>query len=59
MVAAWPTTVIRSRWPRALTRRTQNAVFVVKGDALDEAGEVLAIGCGLRCLPHFWRRDQP
>src|SRR5271165_4144074 len=24
IIAAWPTTVIRSRWPRALTRSTQN-----------------------------------
>ena len=23
MIAAWPTTVTRSRWPRALIRRTQ------------------------------------
>ena len=23
-IAAWPTTVTRSRWPRALMRRTQN-----------------------------------
>src|SRR5687768_5648828 len=23
MVGAWPTTITRSRWPRALTRRTQ------------------------------------
>jgi hypothetical protein len=23
IIAAWPTTVMRSRWPRALTRRTQ------------------------------------
>src|SRR5215469_6904764 len=24
IIAAWPTTVMRSRWPRALTRSTQN-----------------------------------
>jgi len=33
IVAAWPTTVTRSRWPRAFARRT------LEGDPLDEAGE--------------------
>jgi hypothetical protein len=49
IAAAWPTTVIRSRWPRAFTRRTQKpAVLVVKGDALDEAGEVILCGWSRR-----------
>jgi hypothetical protein len=30
------------------TQHAEAAVLVVEGDALDEAGEVLAVGCGLR-----------
>ena len=41
MGAAWPTTVIRSRWPRALPQDAEAAVLVVERDAFDEAGEVL------------------
>jgi hypothetical protein len=42
--AAWPMTVTRSRWPRALMRRTQKPFSeFVEGHALDEAGECLGL----------------
>ena len=34
MAAAWPMTVIRLRWPRAFTRRTQKPLVCVMGLAL-------------------------
>src|SRR5882757_10615165 len=40
IIAAWPRTVIRSRWPRALTRSTQHAeavLRVVEGHAVDQS----------------------
>src|SRR6266446_4999260 len=43
ITAAWPTTVISSRWPRALIRRTQKP-FSSLGDALDETRQHLAVG---------------
>src|SRR5205085_8844576 len=50
IIAAWPSTVIRSRWPRALTRSTQNPVLVVvERHPLDQAGQDL---CG-----RAWRRS--
>jgi hypothetical protein len=40
MVAAWPTTVTTSRWPRALARSTQKPILdIMVRDALDETGE--------------------
>ena len=45
--------------PRLHPQHAEPAVLVVKGNALDETGEVFAVGCGLHCLPHCWRRDQP
>jgi hypothetical protein len=48
MAAARPTMVTRSRWPRALTRKTQKPLSSPKErHPLDEAGEILAVGCGL------------
>ena len=48
IVAAWPTAVTRSRWPRALIRSTQKPVSgVVEGDPLDEAGQHLAARCAV------------
>src|SRR6266511_1909050 len=62
MVAAWPTTVIRSRWPRTFTRRTQKPLsLVVERDAIDEAGEVLAFRLRLshRLSSRYAHRGQP
>ena len=43
-MAAWPTTVTRSRCPRALVRSTQEAVLrIVEGDALDQPGQDLPV----------------
>jgi hypothetical protein len=40
MTAACPTTVTRSRWPRAFALRTQKPFSALwKGNPLDEAGE--------------------
>ncbi len=39
MIAAWPTTVTKSRWPRA--ENAEAVLGVVEGDTLDEAGEHL------------------
>jgi hypothetical protein len=39
MVAACPTTVVSSRCPRALIRRTKPVVVIMEGNALDETGE--------------------
>src|SRR5205823_9309020 len=54
IIAAWPTRVMRSRWPRALTRRTQNPfsefwnVTRSTSPAKTSVG-VLALGaCGIR-----------
>jgi hypothetical protein len=44
MVAAWPMTVIRSRWPRLHPQDAEAAVLVVEGHSLDEAGEILTVG---------------
>jgi hypothetical protein len=39
IIAAWPRTVIRSRWPRGFDgQHAEPALFVVKVDALDEPG---------------------
>jgi hypothetical protein len=61
IAAAWPTSVIRSRWPRAFTRSTQKPLSSPKkGDALDKAGKVLALGGRLwQMLRHSWHPDQP
>ena len=51
IVAAWPIVVTRSRWPRALSRRTQkpfSGLWI--GDPLDEARE--NFGFGVCVLTH-------
>ena len=40
-------------------QNAEPAVLVVERHSFDKAGEVFAVGCGLYCLPHCWRRDQP
>ena len=44
----------RSQWPNVspvLLTRTETAFVIVKGDALDQAGDFLGCGCALR----LWR----
>jgi hypothetical protein len=58
MAAAWPTTATRSRWPRALTRRTQNILSVVVGYSLHETCQDFSgSGCGFMRTIAF--RDSP
>jgi hypothetical protein len=39
MMAAWPTTVTKSRWPRLRPENTEAVLGVVEGNPLDKAGE--------------------
>ena len=43
IVAAWPTSVTRSRWPRADPNDAKAVVNVLIGDPLDQPGEHLPI----------------
>jgi hypothetical protein len=48
IAAARPTTVIRSRLPRALTRKTQKPFVVMERHALDEPSEDFGAAVGRR-----------
>jgi hypothetical protein len=55
IIATWPMTVMRSRWPRALTPQDAEAVLgVVQRDAVDQAGQDL----GWRAR-FGWRHHHP
>src|SRR5215475_16151149 len=52
IIAAWPTRVMRSRWPRALTRGTQKPfVRIVERDAVDQSRQDLRRARQRRCHP--------
>ena len=51
ITAAWPTTVIKSRCPRALMRNAKTILAILERDALDKASQDLPGRCfqlGLR-----------
>src|SRR5438105_7936050 len=53
IIAAWPTRVMRSRWPRVLTRRTQKPFSELwKRDPVDQPSQDLGRGACSWCFGH-------